>query len=86
MEGIFNEGLRKVFNNQLPLYLSATSQQFFIFIGSQNRFHLLIYTSWSEQKYARQKLKYSYFDGLISSFYAKKIPRQKIIVGSTSVN
>ena len=45
--GIFNEGLSKVLYNQLPLYLSATSHHFFFFIGSQNRFHLLIYTSWS---------------------------------------
>ena len=46
IEGIFNEGLRKVLNNQLKLYLSPTSQKFFFFIGSQNRFHLLISTSW----------------------------------------
>ena len=37
---IFNKGLRKVPNNQLPLFLSATSRQLFFFIGSQNRFHL----------------------------------------------
>ena len=45
IEGIFNEGLRKVLNNQHPLNRSATSHQFFFFIRSQNRFHLLIYTS-----------------------------------------
>ena len=35
--------MRKVLNNQLPLYLSATSHQFSFFIGSQNRFHILIW-------------------------------------------
>ena len=37
--------MRKVLNNQLPLLLSPTSHQFFFFIGLQNRFHLLIYSS-----------------------------------------
>ena len=45
-----NEGFRKVLYNLLPLDLSATSHpswshQFIFFIGSQNLFHLLIYTS-----------------------------------------
>ena len=38
LEGIFNEGLRKVLNNQLSLFLWVTSHQFFFFIGFQNRF------------------------------------------------
>ena len=37
--------MRKAVNNQLPLLFSATSHQFFFFIGSQNRFHLLINAS-----------------------------------------
>ena len=33
-------------NNQLPLASRRRHTKFFFFIGSQNRFHLLIYTPW----------------------------------------
>ena len=56
IEGIFNKGLRKVRNNQLPRFLSPTSHQFFFFIGSQNRFNLLTYTSWSGPKSKEYKI------------------------------
>ena len=38
--------MRKVLNNQLPLASRRRHTKFFFFIGSQNRFHLLIYTPW----------------------------------------
>ena len=47
IEGIFNEGLRKVLNNQLPLASRRPHMQFFFFIGSQNRFHFLISCSYA---------------------------------------
>ena len=42
IEGIFNEGFRKVLNNQLLPIRWATSHRFLFFIGSRSRFHLLI--------------------------------------------
>ena len=38
--------MRRVLNNQLPLASRRRYTKFFFFIGSQNRFHLLIYTPW----------------------------------------
>ena len=43
IEVIFNESLWEVLNNQLPLASRRRHTKFFFFIGSQNRFHLLIY-------------------------------------------
>ena len=39
--------MRKVLNNQLPLASRRRHTKLFFFVGSQNRFHLLIYTPWS---------------------------------------
>ena len=41
--------MRKVLNNQLPLASRRRHTKFFFFIGSQKRFHLLIYTPWAQQ-------------------------------------